>query len=241
MSLAPVVADMNHANPVGSAAGGEPAGFAALKAAGLIGIIHKARQGIGFGDPAFARRRDRARAAGLMFGAYDFATHDVVADNVADFLSFSNARADPALALWLDFEDNRASQMTAAQAKEFLDRVDQATGRACGIYGGSRIVEQISANKALAGDPFWTRHPLWLCQYKTGAALRNADLPALKPHIAVPAPWRSWFLLQYTGDGVGPLPHSVRGLENGADLNVFDGAAGDLARLWAGPAPPALS
>jgi lysozyme len=226
MALYPVVADMNHANPIGLR-GDEAAGFAAMRAAGLVGIIHKARQGVGFGDPKFAARRDLAREAGLLVGAYDFATHDVVADNVADFLAFTDARADPALSLWLDFEDNRASQMTAAQAKEFLDRVDQSTGRACGIYGGNRIAEQVKD-----GDPWWAGHPLWLCQYKTAASLRNADLAALKPHITVPPPWQAWFLLQYSGDGVGPLPHTVPGLENGADLNVFDGAPADLAAQW---------
>jgi hypothetical protein len=38
------------------------------------------------------------------------------------------------------------------------------------------------------------------------------------------------------GDGVGPLPHTVDGLENNADLNAFDGTDAELAALWAGAA-----
>lgn len=236
--LHPVVADMNHNNPIGR--GNEVAGFAALKGAGFVGIIHKGRQGVGFGDPAFSRRRDLARNAGLRVGAYDFATHDDVKESVAHFLTFTNAVADPALSLWLDFEDNKASQMTGMQAREFLDRVDQATGRACGIYGGNRIAEQIShyAGTLVSGSydgDWWTSHPLWLCQYKASPGLRDVDLSALKPHISIPAPWRSWFLLQYTGDGIGPLPHTASGLENGADLNVYDGDPTELAARWTAP------
>ncbi len=227
--LTPTVADMNHANSIGARLGGEAKGFAALKSAGLVGIIHKARQGINFGDKAFARRRDLARAAGLLVGAYDFATHDNVEENVNDFLDFTNAEDDDNLSLWLDFEDNKASQMLAPQAREFLDRVDQATGRACGIYGGNRIKEQITDD-----DPFWALHPLWLCQYRTSPSLRTADLDTLKDHIDVPTQWSDagWFLLQYTGDGIGPLPHTLPGLEIGADLNVYDGTADDLVANW---------
>jgi hypothetical protein len=43
-------------------------------------------------------------------------------------------------------------------------------------------------------------------------------------------------LLQYTGDGVGPLPHTAPGLENGADLNAFDGTDDALRAAWAGGA-----
>lgn len=223
MPIVPVVADFNHNNTVD---------FAKLAGAGCVGVILKARQGIGFEDPAFRARRDAARAVGIKVGAYDFATHDDATDNAADFLKTTGIDRD--LSYWLDFEDNRASQMTADQAGDFLDAVDQATGRACGIYGGNRIFEQITDD-----DPWWALHPLWLCQYKTDASLRNTDLAGLKPHIRIPPPWKSWFLLQYTGDGIGPNPHTMPGLENGADLNAFDGTPDQLRAAWLLPPAPA--
>lgn len=220
--ITPLVADMNHNNPVD---------FAKLAAAGCVGVILKARQGIGFVDKAFHSRREAARAAGLKVGAYDFATHDDPVENASDFLETTGVDSD--LSYWLDFEDNRASQMTGDQAAEFLDAVEQETGRACGIYGGNRIFEQITDD-----DPWWALHPLWLCQYKTDRSLRNADLAALKPRIRIPPPWTKWFLLQYTGDGIGPSPHTMPGLEDGADLNAFDGTADELRAVWALPAAP---
>lgn len=233
--LVPVVADMNHNNPIGQREGGELAGFRAMAAAGCVGIIHKARQGVGFADNAFARRRDLAWSAGLEVGAYDFATHDDVAANVAAFLA--TASISDKLSYWLDFEDNGASEMTGEQAAEFLDRVDQKIGRACGIYGGNRIFEEITDDDQEDVD-WWALHPLWLCQYKTDPALSDADLATLKPRIHIPSQWRKpgWFLLQYTGDGHGPRPRTMPGLENGADLNVYDGTPDALRAAWALPA-----
>lgn len=223
MSIAPVVADMSHGNSVN---------LTKLKAAGCWGIIHKAVQGVGFTDDQYTRRRASAEAMDFLWGAYAFATGDNVKAHVDHF--FAVAQPGPNTLMCLDFEDNPHSQMSGEQAKEFLDRVDQKLGRACWIYGGNRISEQIKDN-----DPFWALHPLWLCQYKTAASLRTADLAALDGHIEIPHPWKRYTLLQYTGDGTGPLPHTLAGLEDGADLNAFHGIYDDLAAVWPGSPLPA--
>ena len=149
MPIVPVIVDLYHANSVN---------FSKLKTAGIWGIIHKARQGIGFGDPAYASRRAMAEQLGFLWGAYDFATGDDVQANVNDF--FKTANPGPTTSMWLDFEDNSQSEMSAEQAYQFLDEVSQRLGRACGIYGGNRIREKIPAD-----DPQWIdmakRTPLW--------------------------------------------------------------------------------
>ena len=58
--------------------------------------------------------------------------------------------------------------------------------------------------------------------------------------IAPLAPWTKNYLIQYTGDGVGPQPHTVQGLQNGADLNAFNGTREDLLAAWPG-APRAVA
>lgn len=221
--ITPLVADMNHNNSVD---------FDKLAAAGCVGVILKARQGTGFVDPAFHARRDTAKKAGLLVGAYDFATHDDPVENAKAFLETTGV--DSALSYWLDFEDNTKSQMSGEQAAIFLDAVAQAIGRPCGIYGGNRIFEEIDDTDQQDVD-WWAQHPLWLCQYKTDPALKQASLAELKPHIRIPSQWKKpgWFLLQYTGDGIGPLPHSMPGLEQGADLNAFDGTPEQLRAVWA--------
>ena len=215
--IVPNVADFNHANEVN---------FAEIKAAGIWAVILKARQGVGFGDPAYGRRRALAKQLGLLVGAYDFATGDPVAENVADFLAY--AALDDDDMPFLDFENNTESEMSAAQAYEFLDSVAQKLGRPCAIYGGNRIREQIDPQDQKWIDMAKTA-PLWQCRYIASQPADNAALfAAIKP---IP-PWTANFIIQYTGDGMGPRPHSVQGLQNGADLDVFNGTRDQLAAAW---------
>ena len=132
----------------------------------------------------------------------------------------------------LDFEDNSQSEMSANQAYEFLDRVNQARGTACVLYGGNRVREQIDPQQAKWVDMSKVT-PLWQCRY---IGLQPSDNEELFKSISPIPPWTSNFLLQYTGDGLGPLPHSVPGLENGADLNAFNGDREALTKAWPGPA-----
>jgi lysozyme len=213
--IVPVVADLNHANSIS---------FTKVKAAGILGIIHKATEGTVFRDPAYKSRRSAAEAMGFLWGAYDFARGDDVMANVETFMAY--AAPGPQTLMCLDFEDNAHSEMSAAQAREFLDRVDQKLGRACWIYGGNRIHEHVPPD-----DEWWAQHPLWLCQY---SAAYVTSLSALNQHINIPKPWTRYTLLQYTGDGYGPKPHTVNGLEAGADLNAFDGTDEELIAVWPG-------
>lgn len=219
--IVPTVADMAHFNPVN---------FTELKQAGFVGVIHKARQGIAVSDPKYPSRMAAAKTAGLRWGAYDFATHDDVAANVDEFLAY--ARLSPMDSAWLDFEDNAHSPMSGDQAHEFLDRVTQKIGRPCGIYGGNRIREHINPH-----DPKWIDMakvaPLWQCRYIRQQPDNNAELFRVIPPIP---PWTKNFLIQYAADGVGPRPHTAPGLQNGADLNAFNGTADELSAQWAGVA-----
>ena len=224
MPITPNVADFYHGNSVN---------FTDITSAGILGVFMKCRQGIGYGDPAYKQRYGLAKQVGLLVGAYDFATGDPVAQNVTAFLSFASLR--PTDAACLDFEDNTQSQMSADQAYEFLDRVNQTRGTACWIYGGNRIRSQIDAQQAK-----WIEMakvtPLWQCRYISAQPTDNNALFAAIPPIP---PWTKNTLIQYTGDGVGPKPHTVNGLQNGADLNVFNGSQQDLTAIWPGQAIPA--
>jgi lysozyme len=222
--IKPVVADMAHFNPVN---------FAAIKAAGIRGVIHKATQGVGVTDHQYAARRPVAEAAGLLWGAYSFATGDDPIAHAKHFLKIAQPAANTLLCL--DFEDNPRSPMAGRQAWDFMRAIEDATRRMCWIYGGNRIAEHITplAGSSSAAADYFKARPLWLCQYKTGLPA-GIDLATLKKHIRVPAPWDDFTLLQYTGDGVGPAPHTVAGLEHGADLNAFAGSDDELAAVWAG-------
>lgn len=204
MIMKPVVTDLSHWNGA--------VDFAKVKAAGIQGVINKASQGTSFVDKTYAKRRKYALANGLLFGAYHFATNDDVKKQVAHFLKTAAPDANTLLAI--DWEPNGKKTMSLEQAKEFCRLVYEATGQRPVLYSGNLIKEVLNTRP----DPYLSQHRLWLAQYG--------------PKAKLPPGFKSYWLWQYTGDGIGPEPHSLPGVTSKVcDLNVFGG--GDLAAEWA--------
>ena len=210
-----LVADFYHGNPVD---------FTKLQAANWNGIkcggvIMKCTQGASYVDPAYASRK--IQAPPLPVAAYHFGTGEPVQTQVNNFLT--HAQLTDTTGLWLDYEDNAASQMSLAQAIDFMGGVDTATGRTCGVYSGNTLKQAI-AKAAPADRTFLAAHAFWLADY--------APTPVMTDYNGKPLPWDVPFLHQFSGDGSGPLPHTLDGLENGADLSVFRGSIAQLTAAW---------
>lgn len=95
-------------------------------------------------------------AAGLLWGAYHFATGDDPIAQVDHFLAA--AQPDDTTLLALDVENNPdGTTMTPAGAKAFLAEVTRRTGRPCVLYCGDYLKEQLAA----APDPAFAAYPLW--------------------------------------------------------------------------------
>jgi len=189
------------------------ADFDAVKAAGIAGIIHKATEGVSFADKLYANRRGPALDAGLLWGAYHFLRPGPIAAQVDFFLKV--AAPDDTTLLALDHEDQRVALI---DAKEFPLRVEDAVGRKPVLYSGSVIKEQLGSRI----DGYLAAHRLWLAQYG--------------PRPVTPRNWPIPWLWQFTGDGLGPKPHSVPGIVgSGIDINSYEGDAVQLAAEWAGP------
>lgn len=207
MIFKPLVVDVYHGNDI------DVDGFAKFKAAGGVGVIHKASEGIHTTDSLYASRRKKALAAGLMWGAYHFNSGDDPAKQVARF--FDAAQPDEHTLMALDFEDNPKSQMSIEQARAFLTIADAKLGRRLMIYGGNRIKEKLPHK-----DDFFGKHRLWLCQYGM--------------HAVLPTSWTEYWLWQYCADGVGPQPHHVPGFPGNPDLNTSERTPAQLVAEWAG-------
>lgn len=202
------VVDLSHHNDVSS--------FQAIAGAGVWGVIHKASQGVTYGDARYALRRTAALAAGLLWGAYHFNTSDPVADQVNFFID--HAVPDINTLMVLDYENYRPN-MSIHQAVEFLHLLEQKLGRKGALYSGNRVKETIGQLNR-ADRIYLCSHRLWLCQYG--------------PKAVLPQGWDSWWLWQFTGDGVGPHPHSIPGIaDSGIDINTFAGTRLNLATSWA--------
>jgi lysozyme len=187
----------------------------AAKAAGIVGVIQKATQGTSMTDNMYQQNRQKAQAAGLLWGAYHFGS---LADGAqqADFF-LAKANPDAQTLLVLDFEPNGNSTMTLDQAKAFVTRVQSVTGKFPGFYSGSLIKQLLGGKPA---DPVLSQCFLWLAQYA----------PAPKN---IPATWPTWTLWQYT-DGQpqnGPPPRSVDGI-GPCDRDQFNGTIEALQTLW---------
>jgi lysozyme len=211
------VADFYHLNPVD---------FGKLAAASwngvkCVGVIMKCTQGATYADPLYAQRVELALEAGFLVAPYGFNTGEPVAAQVANFLT--HAHLNDQMGGWLDFEDNRASQMTLPQALEWMDRYDQSTGRSSGMYAGNRIKETIIHATSAQRD-FLAAHAFWECQYGAAPVMRDAN--------GQPLPWDVPFLWQFTGDGNGPQPHTLDGLQQGSDLSISRGSVEQLRAAW---------
>src|SRR6266576_5479002 len=80
--------------------------FKLAKEDGILGIIHKATQGIRYIDPTYAERRKTAEGEGLMWGAYHFGVGEKSGrDQAEHFLETVGDTSEVLLAL--DIEENK--------------------------------------------------------------------------------------------------------------------------------------
>ena len=197
--MTPNVIDISHHNTIQD--------FAALKAAGILGVIHKCTQGANYADKMYDPRRKLATDAGLLWGAYSFNTGEMIKTQVDQFIS--HASPDANTLMCLDFEDNPHSQMNLSQARQFLQLGFDRLKRKLVLYSGNRVKDLLGGQI----DNFFGQHRLWLAQYGPAAKVQPS--------------WKTQWLWQYSE--TGKLP----GTDGQIDLNFYSGSASDLNTEWA--------
>jgi lysozyme len=181
-------------------------------AAGIVGVIHKATQGTRYMDPLYALNKDKAAAAGLLWGAYHFGVGGDGVNQAVHLLS--TVQPDDQTLLVLDFEANhQGPSMTLEEARAFVTHMQSATGRWPGLYAGHYLKELLGTQE----DPVLENCWFWLAQY--------GSTPV------VPVNWKTWTLWQYTDGGLGPEPHDVDGIGR-CDRDQFNGTKARLQKLW---------
>lgn len=182
------------------------------KDAGILAVIHKATQGTSYIDPMYATNRQKAQSAGLMWGAYHFGTGDDVQQQADHFLSVVQPGVQDLLVL--DLEANpQGNSMSLEQAQQFVQIIQEQTGRWPGLYSGNYIKSLLGNNHDAILANCW----FWLAQYSSVAV--------------VPVNWPTWTLWQYTDGTVGPQPHSVDGIGN-CDRDMYNGNQASLMKFW---------
>ncbi len=142
----------------------------------------KATQGNNVVDGMFAANWAGAKAAGLLRGAYHYFRNGVDPLAQAELFVKTCGGDYGELPLALDYEDT-AAPPDVAQARLFLARVQELTGRPCCIYTGKWYWKFPQA-VGWASD-----YDLWIASYTT--------LPS------VPSDWKDWTFWQYSSNGSG--------------------------------------
>lgn len=186
--------------------------FAFLKATGRSGV-----------DPWFTREWPRARAAGLVRGAYHYADPSRSADAQAALVvqTVGSTREAGNLGIVLDLESTgglRPRQLVA-WAHAFLAGVERRTGRTPLLYTYVSFW-----HNAMGDDRSFGAYPLWLARYASRAP---APLPG----------WSQWTFWQHTSThrlpGIpGYVDHNVMCCGAGTLAALSDGRSRSIARLW---------
>lgn len=181
--------------------------FQAVKDSGVVGVIHKATEGLAVRDKTYAARRKSFGAVGMAWGAYHFYHGGGVHE--ADFF-LSVAQPDNNTLVALDWEQASNGIPTASAARTFLERIEEKLGRKAVIYSGNAAKEKISGKDAYFGS-----HRLWLAQYGSKWKVQPS--------------WQRPWLWQYSEAGAVP------GIGGKCDVNAVIAPmdADQLLREWA--------
>jgi lysozyme len=205
---------------------GEPWDAGAARSGGVVALIHKATEGRDWKDPDFRAGVTRARDAGMLVGAYHFASASATGDVQADF--FVSTTGTPRdLLLVLDIERNpnaAAGSMDLANAAAFVARVHALTGRWPIFYSYPSRIGELMHGAAPADVATVAKCPLWLAQYSD-------------PPKHAPAPWADWWLWQYSDFANGPAdrvryPRDTPGFGR-VDRSCYRGTSDELRAWWA--------
>jgi lysozyme len=213
--------------------------FAAMRNEGVLGVIHEATFPRFSLDWKYGDRQEAATQAGLLWGAYHFGDGTDPVRQADHFLNFVAAQRLPirrddaeqrrhGVLLVLDFEKNGhypGGTMTVAQAVAFVQRVKERTGKYPGLYCSEYRLRQMLYGPGVSAThrAILTNCWLWVANYH------------FEPRKT--APWDTWHLWQYTGDGKcglrprGMFPTRIANMRK-AERNIFNGSDVALQAFW---------
>jgi len=183
------------------------------KASGAAFAFLKASQAT-FMDPQFAANCAKAKAAGVLRGAYHYLDYTKPARDQANYFADLLTANPCELPPVVDYEQIRTDNNGLAARAFLRDFVEQLLSR--GYSPSIYTSNSFWIGYGDKADAYWAKFPLWIAHYTT------ATTPT------VPAPWSSWKFWQYTSKGNGAL-FGTQGLN--VDLNQFNGTMSDLLQF----------
>ncbi len=148
--------------------------IAAFKAAGVVGVVHKATQYVANPqvDATYFTHRDQCLAAGLLWGAYLFFDARVDGVTQADFF-LDTVKPDANTLLAVDLEE---AGVTLVEVEKCINRLHAKTGNWGWVYTAEYEVDRIGGHKS--------------------NVLANTRLWVAGNGPVIPSPWVHWDLWQ---------------------------------------------
>jgi GH25 family lysozyme M1 (1,4-beta-N-acetylmuramidase) len=188
----------------------------------VVAIIHRATIGDRV-DKKYAERKIEAKKRGYKWGAYHYGKPGDPIKQADFFLETVKPEADDLLAL--DLESTEFDKhMSFDEARAFINRVKQKTGRYPIIYANNLVTKAI-ANQYGEDDVFAKTH-LWYARFKRSVN----DFPT--------GTWKTYTLWQFSSEmNCSPADRSqclytVPGTEYDMDVDVFNGTIDELRKGW---------
>lgn len=187
----------------------------------VVAIIHRATIG-DRQDRKYAERRDEAKRRGYKWGAYHFGKPGDPIKQADFFLDTVKPAKDDLIAL--DLESTDAKDMSLDEARVFIKRIREKTGRYPLIYANNEVAKAISQQYG-ADDVFAKTH-LWYARFKRSVT----DFPQ--------GTWKTYTLWQFSSEqNCSPAKRSaclytVPGTEYDMDIDVYNGTIEELRSRW---------
>jgi lysozyme len=188
----------------------------------VVAVIHRGTIGKRK-DTLYKSRRDKAKSLGYKWGSYHLGKPgDPIAQ--ADFyLATIDPTDDEVMALDIESLD-AAQDMNLANARRFLLRIREKTGRYPMLYANHAVVKEISLR--FPHDEVFSKAPLWYARFKS----QVTDFPT--------ATWNTYTLWQFSSEINCAALHPegclyrVPGTKTDMDVNVYGGSVADLKSKW---------
>ena len=188
----------------------------------VVAIIHRATIGDRV-DRKYAERRDEAKKRGHKWGAYHFGKPGDPIKQADFFLETVKPQADDLMALDLESTDG-TKHMSFDEARAFIKRIKEKTGRYPLIYGNNEVTTAMSENHR--DDDLFSQTLLWYARFKRNVT----DFPR--------GLWETYTLWQFSSEqNCSPAKRSaclytVPGTEYDMDIDVFNGTIEELKSKW---------
>jgi lysozyme len=188
----------------------------------VVAIIHRATTGDRV-DRKYAERRDEAKKRGYKWGAYHFGKPGNPIRQADFFLATVKPTADDLIALDLE-SDDVTKHMSFDDARSFIKRIKEKTGRYPFVYANRDVAKAIS-DKYGADDVF-SKTRLWYARFKREVT----DFPN--------GTWKTYTVWQFSSElncsaaDRSACLYTVPGTEYDMDVDIFNSTIEELRSKW---------